>query len=235
MNYQTAAEKLGKRAARKIANNTYLVRRGDVIAIRLHSTDVVTMRPDGSTTLNSGGWATSTTKDRLGLVCRISQRGGLWYVTVDGKEYLYRDGMTITKRGAVRGAGKSGSDTKAKAWKAKVSRYADTFVDRLLAGKIPAPSGGDCWHCAMVTAEGNSLGEASHSDHIREHVKEGYYVPSMLNNLADRLSPIARQDVGYLLGLHDHKPSDWSLGITRRQIRSALRRYVGTHTGIAIR
>ena len=232
MNYATASEKLGNRASRKLANNTYLSRHDDgSIRIRLHSTDVATMRPDGSVTLNTGGWMTSTTRDRLGLVCRISQRSGIWYVNVGGKEYTYRDGMTITKRGTVKGA-KLGEDARAKAWKAKVSKYVDTFTDKLIARKLPAPSGGDCWYCAMATKDGQTFGG---SEHIREHVKEGYFVPSMLNRISANLSPIAKQDVGYLLKLHDHAPTAWSIGITKRQVRSALRRYVGTHAGVAIR
>jgi len=232
MNYETASEKLGKRTSRKLARNTYLSRHDDgTIRIRLHSTDIATMHPNGSVVLNTGGWATSTTKDRMGLVARISQRGGLWYVYVNGKEYAYRDGMTITKRGAVKGA-KLGEDRRAKAWKAKVSKYADTFVDKLLARKLDAPGAGDCFYCQMVTKDGATIGG---SEHIHAHVKEGYYVPSMLNRVAPNLSPIAKQDVGYLLKLHDHAPTDWSLGITKRQVRSALRRYVGTHTGVAIR
>lgn len=53
------------RERRKVANNTYAERRGDDIALRLHQTDVVTFHPDGSITLNTGGWYTVTTKDRM--------------------------------------------------------------------------------------------------------------------------------------------------------------------------
>lgn len=51
---------------RKIANNTYLERLVDnSIAVRLHATDVVVIFPDDVVVLNSGGWRTKTTKDRL--------------------------------------------------------------------------------------------------------------------------------------------------------------------------
>ena len=54
----------GKR--RKLANNTYLYERmGTDYAIRLHSTDIITLHADGTYTLNTGGWDTVTTKARL--------------------------------------------------------------------------------------------------------------------------------------------------------------------------
>lgn len=231
MNYSEASAKLGNRDRRKLANNTYLEKReGGAVALRYHSTDVVTFHRDGRTVLTSGGWFTSTTKERIGYAVPVHQQRGQWFVTVRGKVYPFADGMTIGKRGGVRGAGKA---PKADKWRDKVSAYADKFVERLMAGKIPAPSGGDCWHCAMLTEGGQTLGDATGSDHIRQHVKESYFVPSMLNAIAPRLSMIARADVGALMGLHDQKPFDpaW----TKRQVRSALRRYIGEHTGVALR
>jgi hypothetical protein len=76
--YQEADEQLTGRChkRRKIANNTWLERRStnfdsdiedpdDEIAVRLHNTDVVTFRRDGAITLNTGGWFTVTTKERI--------------------------------------------------------------------------------------------------------------------------------------------------------------------------
>jgi hypothetical protein len=68
MTYTAADTKLQGRnhRSRKIANNTYLERRQDgVIAVRLHNTDVVTLYSDGRVVLNSGGWRTSTTAQRI--------------------------------------------------------------------------------------------------------------------------------------------------------------------------
>lgn len=62
------------RERRKVGNNTYAERRGDRIAIRLHSTDVVTFLPDGSIMLNTGGWYSVTTKDRMNSYLP----GGVW-------------------------------------------------------------------------------------------------------------------------------------------------------------
>ena len=52
--------------SRKLENNTYLKRRGvGAIAVRLHSTDIITLYADGSLRICMGGWNTMTTKDRL--------------------------------------------------------------------------------------------------------------------------------------------------------------------------
>lgn len=54
------------RESRKVGNNTYLKRRGDdTIAVRLHDTDVVTYHRNGDIVLDTGGWMTVTTKDRI--------------------------------------------------------------------------------------------------------------------------------------------------------------------------
>lgn len=51
---------------RKIQNNTYLVRLDeDTIGLLLHRTYIATYHRDSSVVLDSGGWRTYTTKDRL--------------------------------------------------------------------------------------------------------------------------------------------------------------------------
>jgi hypothetical protein len=51
---------------RKIANNTRLIRRGRFdIAVRLHSTDIITFHNDGRIDVFTGGWDTVTTRDRI--------------------------------------------------------------------------------------------------------------------------------------------------------------------------
>lgn len=67
-NYESAEAALANnrdKNKRKLERNTYLERRGDNFAIRLHQTDVVTYKPDDSIVLNSGGWLTMTTKARI--------------------------------------------------------------------------------------------------------------------------------------------------------------------------
>jgi hypothetical protein len=85
----------GKTSAsrRKIGNNTYATIQPDgSVAIRLHSTDVVTIYPDDAVKVNSGGWRTSTTKDRINKYSpvKVYQKNHQWYFD-DGSEF--EDGM----------------------------------------------------------------------------------------------------------------------------------------------
>ena len=64
--YMDAVE-LAQTRKRKLGNNTVLVtdHAPTSYAVRYHSTDIVTYRKDGSIVLSSGGWRTSTTKERI--------------------------------------------------------------------------------------------------------------------------------------------------------------------------
>ena len=83
---------------RKAANNTTVRLIDGGVAIRLHSTDIVTIHDDGSMILNSGGWLSVTTKERINRYtpARITQRAGVWYMA-DGS--LFYDGMIIEADG----------------------------------------------------------------------------------------------------------------------------------------
>ncbi len=102
MNYTEAVKMVrGKRNAdrRKVGNNTYAEILPDgSVGIMLHSTYVVKIHEDGTYTLNSGGWNTSTTKDRINQYSpvRVYQRQYQWYVRLNSKEYPYMDGMVVS-------------------------------------------------------------------------------------------------------------------------------------------
>lgn len=83
------------RESRKVGNNTYAEILNDgSIGIMLHSTYVVKIHPDNSATLNTGGWYSSTTKDRMNKYSpvRVYQRKGQWYLE-NGEEY--EDGVVV--------------------------------------------------------------------------------------------------------------------------------------------
>jgi hypothetical protein len=85
---------------RKVANNTYLERRADDIALRLHNTDIMTASPDGWVTLNTGGWHTVTTKARLNAFMsfgRIYQKNFRWFFSGLNEEIPFRDGMKLNE------------------------------------------------------------------------------------------------------------------------------------------
>jgi hypothetical protein len=170
------------RDSKKLNNNTDAIRHEGIIAIKLHDTDIVTFYPDGDIKLNSGGWRTPTTKDRIQTYSpyRISQERGVWRIG----GVVFADNMTFHLSGAVTGAGKDNSKADKK-FKARVKKFAE-----LCASEIPLemPSNGDCWYCYMVVSDcedkskiGLPLGEANHDkEHLESHISEGYVVPSLV-------------------------------------------------------
>jgi hypothetical protein len=105
LTYKGAAELLGKRDTRKLANNTYLERRDETtIAIRYHATDVVTFTPR-SIVLDSGGWHTKTTWERMDYSA-VRVAGGKSGVVVllageswEGGGHPYYDGIRLNADG----------------------------------------------------------------------------------------------------------------------------------------
>lgn len=101
MNHAEAIKMVkGKRNAnrRKIGNNTYAeILHDNSVGIMLHSTYVVKIHEDNTVTLQTGGWQTVTTKDRINQYSpvRVYQRKYEWFVKINGKEYPFMEGMVV--------------------------------------------------------------------------------------------------------------------------------------------
>ena len=177
MNYPEAQATLNGRNSKKLKNNTYLKQlEGQAIGLRLHETDVIVFKPRYAE-LYSGGWLTLTTKARLNEFgpAYISQKNHVWYMP-DGS--LFYEGIKVDYNGRVikpRAADKA--EAKNKKLKADIKKYVDGFVKHIDAGKLENPGPGDCWYCLMFEPAGQGS-----PDHIRDHLTEKYYVPSLLIN-----------------------------------------------------
>jgi hypothetical protein len=105
--FSEANQILGNRTQKKIANNTLLVRLNEnEIAVRLHYTDVVTFLRDGKIRLNSGGFWTATTKERinhcLNFGFRVYQQDFNWYLRTPLGFQPFTDGMEFLPTTAFR-------------------------------------------------------------------------------------------------------------------------------------
>jgi hypothetical protein len=102
MTYSEAVKMVrGKRNAdrRKVGNNTYAeILHDGTVAIKLHNTYVVKINPNGTYTLNSGGWQTVTTKDRINQYSPryVFQKNYEWFVKINDKTYPFMDGMVVS-------------------------------------------------------------------------------------------------------------------------------------------
>lgn len=97
---------LDERDSRKLAHNTFIrtVRRGgppaDVFAVTYHSTDIATLIGGRWLVLDTGGWRTMTTLQRMNALIpggmSLNQKDWTWYLTDrDGNRYRYEDRVII--------------------------------------------------------------------------------------------------------------------------------------------
>jgi len=109
--YASAEKFLGDRSQRRLANNTVIYgERPDSralygereITVKFHGTAIVVYRPDGSIELNSGGYRTRTTLQRINQLLppglSVFQKNYDWYVLYRGKGTLrFSDGMRVSE------------------------------------------------------------------------------------------------------------------------------------------
>lgn len=209
--YAGADAYLGRKDDRPLpsGHHTRLQRRPDgTIAVRLWSTDVVTYRPDGTARLDSGGWRTVTTKARMTeyTAARIASDRGRWYVYPTTRRMIdvhtgatwraldpatrvpFTDGIVVDAVGYPTGEGMPSAASVARAERAdarmaaRIGKYVGGYMAAFTKG-MPAPGGGDCWDCSIfdASADAGVLPETS-TDHLRSHMTERYYVPSLAVN-----------------------------------------------------
>jgi hypothetical protein len=206
------------KSAKIIARNTFkrVDEAGNTI-IRLHKTDIIIKAPDGTITLNSGGWHTPTTKARMQPYARVRQDRGLWYI---GKQPFF-DGIKIDAAGNVLNAPKRDIEAAALKDKARIKK----FCAKVTKDNLPTPDAGDCWLCSMRDKNGRTMGAmrgaASDAEHIKSHVTEGYLHGSLLVN--------AMRAAGY----HDEGIRVHYSMKTADVFRRALRRYLQKIYGLA--
>lgn len=248
MNYTKADSLLQGRnmLRRKVGNNTYLVRNsgvtGDKIHLKLHNTYIMTFYADGKTELNSGGWRTVTTKDRLNKHLengyRIVQRNGQWYVSDHREDVaLFDDGMTIAADGTLAGTLSLDEERKLLALRKQVSKFAGKYADAFLKGQVKAPGAGDCFYCQLRDEKGKTMGENfGNKDHFVSHLKENYFVPSILYR-AMEVMPTSIAFKGTVAAMWAGKPEQMYFKTDdkyfRQQVKTTVYRYVLKQMGQA--
>ena len=225
MNYQDAEQLYSKARTikgirrKRLERNTYLYKEDDTFQVKLHNTFIVTIFPDNSCILNSDGWFTPTTKDRINRFSpdniSLSQKNRVWYLD-DGSEFF--DGVIVASDGSpinpLSENETADLDKKRKKLNKMISDYIRGFWQAVKFGQVGYPSGGDCWYCCMVNENGESLGEMSSHDHLIKHMEERYYVPSLLYNAFKE----SHQNPDFIYQYTIQTKSDW-------HVRTTLRRY----------
>lgn len=209
---------------RKVDHNTVEYQRADVRVIRLHHTDIVEITED-RWRLNSGGWKTPTTKDRLNKFspARIHSDRGVWRLS-DGSTFF--DGIEVNSEGR---ALNPRPDVEAE--QRKLGKAINAFVKRLDDMEtLPMPGAGDCWFCSMFEREPSRGEQGFHErgsdrnpEHLLSHIEDGYLHGWLLVN-AMRWAGYGDEGISYMLD-----PRFTS----RTSVKSALRRYLRHRLGLA--
>lgn len=178
--YNKVESLLNNRMSKKIAHKTYLLKNKneDKIALRYHQTDVVTFYPNRMV-LNSGGWLTPTTKERLnrGLDMvrigdyyreQITQNNRLWYY----KGQVFKDGLEVTYDGTILTHNADKGEYMIILNKL-INKYVKELRGAIDTGELDLDMGGDCWMCKGL---GNGKG------HLISHLKEKYLMPTLMYN-----------------------------------------------------
>lgn len=87
-----------KPGEKKLKGNTWLVRWDeDRIDVVFHGTAIIKAFSDGSFILDSGGWRTITTKERINAYAPvyIYQKKYVWYLSHQHKDIEFVDGMKL--------------------------------------------------------------------------------------------------------------------------------------------
>lgn len=225
---------MGDKRVKRLGNNTHAERIGidgttrHDIGIVLHSTTILTFHDDETMSIDTGGWRTVTTKDRLnGFLprpLRVWSEDGVWTLSRGGNNpgrvsEVY-DGMRFDRHGNMVTDVLVDSGRELKRLKRDIGRYVKLYSDErvreLVENAREHGTAGDCWGCAMVNAE-TGRADVMGTDHLLEHVAEGYTIASLMVN-ALRFVSYREEQLPYVVRHGDI-------------VRRAIRRYmVGTLT-----
>jgi hypothetical protein len=230
MKDQFTAEQRAEWKPKIIARNTFRFEQNGETVYRLHSTDVARKRPDGSVILNSGGWRTLTTRDRMNSVLpagvSLYQSKGNWYLKSGEKQVAYFDGIQVPQcfESQTMANKAKKTETKENKLRSQILKFT-AKLDKLEC--LPEPDAGDCWYCSMrETKTGKPLGEASgNTEHLLSHIKEGYLHGSLIFNALEFVGYNNPSYIWHLenRNLKEGKKTDW----TKRALRKYLYRKLG--------
>lgn len=223
LEYIARTPKGRKTNRRPIANNTYVrSEEGGCVYIRLHNTDIITLNTLDQIILDSGGWLTVTTKDRMnrfneGMGYCVFSEQGIWYVSFNAKDYYFENGMILSlelpsegRKAYVEFAIErdKSKEKELRKLKRRINTFCRTWAKKFVAGEIEKPGNGDCFMC-QFTPQGKvstlhkdgTTTPGPTCDHLISHMDEKYYVPSLLPlamthpNAAAMLSQWAKSEI----------------------------------------
>lgn len=187
--------------------------------IRLHGTDVVTFHADGGFTLDTGGWNTMTTRDRMngwlpaGYTV-YTRQGQIHLRTPDGDHWPFRQTVRVGPRGAVY---PDQGPEQNKRLRRLIDRYCREFRKRGLP--TAEESKGDPW----------VLSDTIVSESVMMDWLESCYIHRTMYALALRNAGLTDQGVAFFMYDVDRKGGR----LDDRDMRR-IRRYIRACVGLAV-
>ena len=203
-----------------IDNNTVEYSVEGIRLIRLHLIDILTFKPNGMVTYNSGGWKTVTTKDRMNkfgsVGAQVWQEKNIWYIGNKDVDSVFYDGIVLNSvTGEFRDSVKV-EDTETKKWMKLINSYCKELTG---LESLPVPGGGDCWDCALFDQNLGAGEKSTSREHLESHLTEKYIHGSLIWNA--------------LKWARYNNPSViWSMDIRSSIVRS-VKRYFKANLGLA--
>lgn len=212
--------------AKIINNNTVeYTRLNSVRVIRLHHTDIMEFPKLGGVILNSGGWKTVTTKERINEYngeCTLIQDKSIWYISTSNNPYQdkdswipFFDGIKIKDRKVVNP--KKSTHRKEQVLLKRIQKYCKELKE---LPELPQPSNGDCWYCSLKDTDGKTFGDMGDNDHLISHLNEKYIHGSLIVN--------ALEFAGY------NNPAFMFRMDDRDSIVQAVRKYFKSKLGLVV-
>lgn len=175
----------GYKKAKFIDNDTLeVIYNNGSRVIQFHDTNILTFTIDDKIIVNTDGWLTVTTKDRINRFSNlyVYQKNNQWFIN----NYFYYDGIVFDSKGNLISKEKKDNSKKIQKMKKKISKYCNLITK----DNLPFPSSGDCWYCLLRNEDNKTMGNFSNNNfHLTEHLKESYLHGSILIN--------AMQEYGY--------------------------------------
>lgn len=186
---QSARPDIITSTARKVANNTleYDLEDGSR-AIQHQDTVIVIKQTDGTIILNSGGWRTYTTKERINRYLpagvHLYQENHEWILEVRKNSSperiaLFIDDIRIRPdKTFVFPDGTKNELAKRKATKKLIKNYTKKLREHIKENGVPRRDTGDCWDC-MFQIQAPETWKPS-TTHLQSHLEEEYIHGSLI-------------------------------------------------------
>jgi hypothetical protein len=227
-----------KRSYRSAGHNNYITYDNGIITVRYHNTDIAVIDLDERTiTLNTGGWTTPTTKERMnealyvmGIGRHVWQEKWIWfYGRYNGEKSYFFDGMKIEFTtgnilNPIDGPDIDKDKEARKLLNKLLNAYVKEFKKVVKEGGL-TESAGDCFDCAFMTEEGETMGETKANEikdekHLYHHLIEKYVMRSLTYNALVK----AGANASFFFQGHDTN-SSWATDMLIETGTRALRKY----------